>query len=128
MNNKKRNRRKAMINTYVEGRVWNKDPLTKNMVPVEPDRIRFYINLVTDTNRNAPFYYSVARGNYILNFDSTNRKKRVKLEQMDRYVHETAGTHIKGETRMERALRLIRENSLYGAYGITEQELLAEKG
>ena len=128
MNNRRRNRKKAMLNTYVEGRVLNKDPLTKNIIPVEPDRIRFYINLATDTNRNAPFYYSVARGNYILNFDATKRQKRVKLEQMDRYVHETAGTPIRGETRMERALRLIRENSLYGAEGLTYEELLAKKG
>ena len=130
MNNRRRNLRKAMLNTYVEGRVWKRDFLTCTLVPVEKDDIHLYINLTIEdkSNASAPFYYNLISGNYIFALSASDKKERTRLEQMARCVHEADGRFLKGETPLERRMRLVRENSLYGTDGLTEQELLAKEG
>jgi hypothetical protein len=128
MNNRRRNLRKAMLNTYVEGRVWKVGFLSCTLEPMELDDIRMYISLSTLSNMSAPFYYNLARGNYIFALLASDRKEKIRLEQMSRSVHEAEGSFVKAETPLERRMRLVRENSLYGVDGLTEQELLSKKG
>lgn len=136
MNNKKRKRtlRKVMLSTYVEGRVWKREFLSGVLAPMEPDSIHRYVYLSTADNSNlsSPFYYHVGRGIYILALSAIDRKKKHHMEQMAFTVKEQKdmvtkplgdGPFSKGETPMERRMRLIRENSLYGADGVTEAEL-----
>jgi len=127
MNNRKRTLRKAMLSTYVEGKVLRKESLFTNLVPMKRCYILYHINLCLTNYESAPFYYNSGRKQYIFEMDACNKSNRITLEQISWYAHKTAGTPATGETPLQRRLRLIRENSLYGVDGVTEQELLDKR-
>ena len=129
MNNRQRNLRKAMLSTYVEGKVWTTDLITGVLVPMEKDQIDQCIRLAVrdDSLTPVPFYYNAARGSYIQIMNLWNREKqhRIEMEKMsfkmkenlDKVTNEYDDRPFsKGETPFERHMRLIRENSFYGAY------------
>lgn len=117
-----------MINTYVEGKVLRKEfPFITNWVPMKRCEILYHINISLTKNTCAPFFYSSGRKQYLFETRVQDKGTRIKFEQMSRYVHEISGTPIKEET-LKRRMRLVLENSLYGADGLTEQELLSKKG
>lgn len=123
-----------MLSTYVEGRVWKRRFLDGVLAPMEPDEIRRYIflTIADNSNASAPFYYNAYRSNYILALSAADRKEKHYMERLGFIVKEqkdmvtkpfSNGPFSKVETPLERRMRLILENSLYRADGLTEAEL-----
>ena len=102
---------------------------------MEKDQIEECIRLAIRDNSltPVPFYYNDFKRSYIQIMDLRNREKqhRIEMEQMsfrmkeilDMVTEPFSNGPFKGETPLERRMRLVRENSLYGADGLTEAEL-----
>ena len=102
---------------------------------MEKDQIEECIRLAIRDNSltPVPFYYNASKRSYIQIMDLRNREKqhRIEMEQMsfrmkeilDMVTEPFSNGPFKGETPLERRMRLVRENSLYGADGLTEAEL-----